>query len=348
MSSAGLGGSDRRRIPTQGQIAAEVGTTTATVSRVLAKPESHARTELARRVWSTAKRLDYRPNSVASGLRTRKAQVVGVTLPHMRDEVFGLFYEGIEMGLAAAGYQAITVTTNDDPATQIDKAELLIRRRVDGVLVGDAVEGGAALALLRRSGMPLVLYNRPARGYTGVTCDDYAGGRMAADHLIQSTDGPLAVYSGMAHARNLALRTQGFLDAAAEAGRAVDPRLVVAGPILAEAGRIAVSTLRELLDGSRIPGVFLVNDMAAISFVGACEGAGLTAGKDLHVVGFNDIAISSMVRPALTTIASPVTDIGRLAAETLVAKIEGRRVGSRSLMPHLVVRSSAPGPKRSR
>jgi LacI family transcriptional regulator len=87
-------------------------------------------------------------------------------------------------------------------------------------------------------------------------------------------------------------------------------------------------------------GVFLVNDMAAIGFMGECSRRGFSVGKDIKVVGFNDVSVSGITVPSLTTIRSPMNDIGRLAALTLLNKIAGKRVSSAQLSPSLIVRSS--------
>jgi LacI family transcriptional regulator len=319
-------------------IAGQVGTTAATVSRVLARPEVQAKTALAKRVWVTAKELNYRPNTLAASLRTKRSNVIGVTIPRMRDEVLALMYEGIESVLAESGYQTLAVTTNDDPVQQKEKIELLIRRQVDGLLIGDALVGGAALADVRRSGTPNVLYNRRASGYTSVTCNDYVGGQLAAEHLLGNTTGPLAVYAGMDYATNLQDRARGFMDTVGAAGRKLSNNSVINGSIYAEAGEEAA--VRLLLSPPFPEGVFLVNDMAAIGFMGECSRRGFSVGKDIKVVGFNDVSVSGITVPSLTTIRSPMNDIGRLAALTLLNKIAGKRVSSAQLSPSLIIRSS--------
>jgi LacI family transcriptional regulator len=337
----GRRGRKDNQVVTLSSIADQAGTTAATVSRVLARSEVQAKTALAKRVWQTAKELNYRPNTLAASLRTKRSNVIGVTIPRMRDEVLALMYEGIEAALAENGYQTLAVTTNDDPVQQEAKIELLIRRQVDGLLIGDALVGGKSLADVRRSGVPNVLYNRRVSGYTSVTCNDYMGGQLAAEHLLGITTGPLAVYSGMDYATNLQDRARGFMDTIRAAGRTLSNNSLIKGSVYAEAGENAATRL--LLSPPYPEGVFLVNDMAAIGFMGECSRRGLSVGESIKVVGFNDVSVSGITVPSLTTIRSPMNNIGKIAALTLVNKISGKRVTSAQLSPSLIVRSSTGG-----
>jgi DNA-binding LacI/PurR family transcriptional regulator len=83
--------------------------------------------------------------------------------------------------------------------------------------------------------------------------------------------------------------------------------------------------------------------MAAIGFMGECSRRGLSVGESIKVVGFNDVSVSGITVPSLTTIRSPMNDIGKIAALTLVNKISGKRVTSAQLSPSLIVRSSTDG-----
>lgn len=309
-----------------------------TVSRTLRKPADQVRTEKGRAIWRVAAALGYRPNLTAASLRTNSSRLVTVFVPRLRDEVLALMHEGIDEVLAAAGYQSIVVPTGDDPAEQVAKLEMAFQRGVDGVLIGDARSDSDFLDNVRQLGLPFVLFNRPLDRYPSVTSDDYQGGLLAAEHLAQVCPGPVAVYAGMPYAGNLARRVQGFRDGFRARGRTLAPDLVLDGGLYAEDGAAAAQQLMAQLDAPF--GLFAVNDTAAIGALGEFHRAGLQPGRDVFVVGFNDISLAGAIPVSLTTVRSSMAEIGVRAAEALLARINGENPGSDVVPVELVIRES--------
>lgn len=333
--------------PTLADVARAAEVDPSTVSRTLRRGEDGARTERARRIWAVARALDYRPNLAAAALRTNLTRLVAVFIPRLRDEVLALMYEGIEETLDDAGYQCVVLATGDDPDVQLAKLQIALQRRVDGVLVGDAVIGSPFLARVRAAGIPCILFNRPRRGYRSITIDDREGGRLAAEHLLAQVEGPLAVYGAMDHAQNLIHRVDGFLDACRAAGREVDPELVFHGGIFAEDGLGMAEHLLALPHPPR--GIFAVNDAAAVGVLGEYMRHGACPGKDLFVVGFNNVSLARVMSVSLTTISSPMQELGAAAAAALLELMAGGRPTSQVMPVELLVRASTggPGPSKS-
>ncbi|KLU09642.1 LacI family DNA-binding transcriptional regulator [Kocuria sp. SM24M-10] len=330
--------------PTLADVARAAEVDPSTVSRTLRRGEDSARTERARRIWAVARALDYRPNLAAAALRTNFTRLIAVFIPRLRDEVLALMYEGIEETLEAAGYQCVVLATGDDPDVQLAKLQIALQRRVDGVLVGDAVIGSPFLARVRAAGIPCILFNRPRRGYRSITIDDRAGGRLAAEHLLARVEGPLAVYGAMDHAQNLIHRVDGFLDACRAAGRAVDPDLVFHGGLFAEDGLGMAERLLALPDPPR--GIFAVNDAAAVGVLGEYVRHGARPGEDVFVIGFNNVFLARVMSVPLTTVASPMRELGAAAATALLELMAGGRPTSRVMPVELLVRASTGGPGR--
>ena len=324
--------------PTLADIARAAGVDPSTVSRTLQRGEGSATTDRARRIWALARELDYRPNLAAASLRTNLTRLVAVFIPRLRDEVLAVMYEGVEEVLQSAGYQCVVLPTGDDPAVQLAKLDIAMQRRVDGVLVGDAVIGSPFLARVRSAGIPCVLFNRPRRGYRSVTIDDREGGRLAAQHLLERVEGPLAVYAAMAYAPNLIHRVEGFRDAVHAAGRKLDPDLVVHGDIYAENGR---EMAEQLLTMPRPPeGIFAVNDAAAVGVLGEYMRRGARPGEDVFVVGFNNVSLARVMPVPLTTISSPMREVGAAAAAALIEFMGGGKPASKVMPVELLVRAS--------
>ncbi|MEV7423335.1 LacI family DNA-binding transcriptional regulator [Streptomyces sp. NPDC091212] len=322
---------------TLADVAADAGVHQSTASRAL-RDGAGVGAATADRVRASARRLGYVVNPAAASLRTGRSRLLGVLVPRLTDIVLATVYEGIEAGAAAAGYHAVVSNTGDDPAVQRAKVERLLALRVDGLLLGDA-RGDTTLApeLVAR-GVPLVLVSRRLRGVTSFTCDDLVGGRLVAEHLLSLGHRRVGVVAGEPYASTGVERTKGFTDAFAEAGIPVAPELIVNAPFDVHGGERAAHRL--LAAEPRPTAVFAVNDFAAIGVMGALRASGLAPGRDIAVAGYNDVPLSAQLPIPLTSVRSPMRDMGERAATALVGMVEGRTARSRRFTPELMVRDS--------
>lgn len=328
-------------------IAQRLGLHVSTVSRVLNGPSAEgaraASGETARRIRELAAELDYRPNPYAASLRTRRTGLVGVLFPRLSEIVVATIYEGVEAEATARGLSTFVANTLDDPDTQRERIAMVLGRRVDGLIIGDAHLDGAALTAPALSRTPYVLVNRRTDGgHPAVTCDDRLGGRLAAEHLLGLGHRDVAVIAGEPFASTGTDRAAGFLDRYREAGLPVPAHRVRASGFDIAGGRVAATELLAAAD--RPTAVFAVNDLAAIGAMGAARDLGLRTGEDLALAGYNDTPLAAELPIALTSVHSPMADIGRAAVEHLVRRIAGEPVVSLRLRPHLVARASTGRP----
>lgn len=337
--------------PTLRTVAALAGVHVSTVSRVLApgdRPATRTASEdTAQRVRAVARDVGYVPNPLATGLRTRRSRVIGVVVPRLTDVVLATIYEGIDGAAGEQRMQTFVANSHDDPELRHSKVEMLLDRRVDGLILGDSPLDGRFADALARRGVPFVLVNRRAGDHPAVTCDDYEGGRMVAEHLLGLGHERPAVVAGEPYASTGVDRTAGFVDRYAEAGLPIPPEWVVPSTFDVAGGRLAGG---RLLGGRTGPSaVFAVNDFTAIGVIGALREHGLSPGSDVAVVGFNDVSVAADLPIPLTTVSSPMHEIGRRAAHQLLERLAGREARSERLAPTLVVRQScgAQPPTRS-
>ncbi|MER6303688.1 substrate-binding domain-containing protein [Kitasatospora sp. NPDC001539] len=328
-------------------IADQLGLDVSTVSRVLNGRDDDGRRAAsgptAHRVRELAAQLGYRRDPAAVSLRTRRSNLIGVVFARLSEVVVATVYEGIEEEAARHGLAAFVTNTQDDPVRQRERIAMVLGRRVDGIVIGDAHLDGAALAdpALRRT--PHILVNRRTEGDTpAVTCDDYLGGRLVAEHFLALGHTRVGCVAGEPFASTGTDRTAGFVDRYAEAGLPVPPGLVRHCGFDTAGGRAAATAL--LTAGSRPTALFAVNDLAAIGVLGAARDLGLRAGRDLALAGFNDTPVAAELPVALTTVRSPMAEQGRVAVRQLLRRIEGGRARSRRLLPELVVRASSGSP----
>ncbi|MBP2472531.1 LacI family transcriptional regulator [Crossiella equi] len=320
-------------------VAEATGLHISTVARVL-NGTAQVTADTEARVKAAADRLGYIRNEYAASLRTQRTRILGVLVPTLTDYVLAAIYEGIQEAALDRGYRTF-VTNTHDSAPQHDSAlSALLSSRVDGLIVGDARLDGAGLARLANDETPFVLVSRRCGEHPSVTCDDPAGGALAAEHLLSRGHTEVAVLAGQPYASTCADRTDGFLRACAAAGHPVPSELVAHSGYDSSGGYTAMD--RVLRTGRRVSAAFVVNDDAAIGAMGALRDHGRRIGEDFALVGFNDIPMVSALTVPLTTVRSPMREMGRTAVTRLLDLLDGGAAPSTRLRPELVVRSSSP------
>ncbi|WP_324789281.1 LacI family DNA-binding transcriptional regulator [Streptomyces sp. H51] len=326
-------------------VAELAGVHVSTVSRVLNRTMGTgvrmAGRETADRIRRIAEEVGYTPNPHATSLRTQRSNLVGVLVPQLVDMVLATIYEGIEEACAASGFSAFVANTGDDPVAQRQRTEMVLARRVDGMIFGDAHVDGRFLNEVAGRGVPLVLVSRRADAHPSVTCDDYRGGQLAAEHLLQLGHRRVGVIAGEPYASTGIDRTAGFRDTYAAAGIKVPASRILHSRFDTGGGREAMQRL--LAGRTRPTAVFAVNDFAAIGAMEASRNAGLTVGTDIAVIGFNDVPLAGSLPIGLSTVRSPMHDMGVRAAQLLMKRLAGEDVESERLPPALVARASTLG-----
>jgi LacI family transcriptional regulator len=294
--------------------------------------------ETAEAIRQWAARLNYRPNPHAASLRTERSNLVGVLVPRLSDIVLATIYEGIEDAAARHGMATFVMNSRDVPAEQRNRADLALSRRVDGLVLGDAYIDGAFLDELAGRQIPFVLVSRRAGQHPAVTCDDYQGGRMVAEHFLELGHEKVGVIAGEPYASTGIDRTAGFVDRYREAGIKVPTSRVIHSRFHAEGGREAADRL--LRGRTRPTAIFAVNDFAAIGAFGALRDQRLLPGKDIAIAGFNDIPLAAQLPIPLTSVRSPMHEMGARSVELLISVLAGQSPQSERLAPELIVRAS--------
>ncbi|MPY49420.1 substrate-binding domain-containing protein [Streptomyces sp. K1PN6] len=331
-------------------LADRLGLHVSTVSRALhAKPEEGRRAASSAtiaRIRELADELGYQPNPHATSLRTQRSNLVGVLVPRLSDLVLATVYEGIQEAARAQGLSTFVTNTKDEPDTQRAQTEMMLARRVDGLIFGDARADGALLAETAARGVPFVLVSRHVAGHTSVTCDDPLGGRQVAEHLLGLGHRDFAVIAGEPYASTGIDRTRGFLERCAEDGMTVPADRIVHSAFDARGGRQAADRVLDA-PGPQPTALFAVNDFAAIGAMGALRDRGLSPGQDIAVVGFNDTPLAAELPIPLTSVRSPMHEMGRRGLDLLTRLLAGEPAPSERLAPTLVVRASSDRPPRS-
>ncbi|MBB1595877.1 LacI family DNA-binding transcriptional regulator [Achromobacter sp. UMC46] len=340
---------NRTRPVTLQSLARELGLNVSTVSRVLNGSEDDARGAAApdtvKRIRALAAELQYQTNPHAASLKTRRSRTIGVLVPRLSDMVLATIYEGIDEAAAEHGYLTFVSNTQDEPDKQRKLIDMALARRVDGLILGDAHSApenatpNPLLAELARRDVPFVLVSRHADHHCAVTCDDREGGRLAAKHLLDMGHRRIAVMVGESFASTGRDRSEGFFAYCAQHGLDVPAHWRIESPFDTDAGRDIGARL--LSPADRPTAIFAVNDFLAVGVMGAARDQGLEAGRDVAIVGYNDTPLAGALPIGLTTIHSPMHEMGRLGLALLLQKLAGGQPDSVRLPPHLVVRDSS-------
>jgi LacI family transcriptional regulator len=325
-------------------VARQAGVHVSTVSRVLRRGERNSdavgqASDTEARIRRIADELGYRPDPYAASLRTQRTHTFGVLVPALTDLVLATIYDSIEQTANQRGYDTFVANSRDDLEQQRRRVDLLLDRRVDGLILGDARLDSTFVDELAGRGVPFVLVSRRHGDHPGVTCDDELGGRLAAEHLLGLGHRRVAVVAGEPYASTGQDRTRGFLEVCRQQGLQVPPTRVVHSRFDVAGGRAAA----EQLLATRTPptAIFAVNDFAAIGVMGAVRDHGLRVGQDVAVVGFNDVPIANELPIPLTTVRSPMRDMGALAVTMLIDRVAGQSIQPVRLPPVLLARASS-------
>lgn len=321
-------------------IAEIAGVHVSTVSRALRRAGSGPTRSRSsdERILKLARDLGYTPNFNAASMTTKRSTAFGVVVPQLTDVVLSYMYDAIEGAANRSGYDTFVSNTHDDPAEQRRRIESLLGRRVDGLILGDAHLDGTNLDELDRRRISHVLISRRCPGHLSVCGDDYGGGLLVGRHLAALGHTDVAILAGPDWASTSVDRVKGCLDGLAEAGIELPPDRVLSVGFDSDDG---YQVAGRLLAGQKIPtAMFAVNDFTAIGATGAIRESGMRPGRDIAVVGYNDIPVACRLETPLTTVRSPFHEIGVRAVETLLSTLHGLPTSPTVLPVNLVVRES--------
>jgi len=338
---------DRTGPLTLRDVARRVGIHPATASRALNASTRHlVSAETASRVAEAAREMGYTPNSIARSLKTSRSLAVGVILPDLTNPLFPPMVRGIEDALLPAGFTALIASTDNDPQRAQSVIGALQLRQVDGWI--------SAVATLRDhlfagSGPPIVLLNRQDEdGTPAVVGDDRDGVAQAIAHLVGLGHHAIAYVAGSQELSTGRARYRAFHELVAAHGLAAGSDLVRFGESFTEPE--GLRGLRSLLDGGApFTAVLAGNDLMALGCYTALAERGLRCPDDVSVIGFNDMPFADKFAPPLTSVRIPHHEMGRRAAELLLARLGGELDGpALTVLPaQLVVRSSTGPPRAS-
>jgi len=326
-------------------VARLAGVHPSTVSRALHRADLPVRAETRRRVLAAVERLEYRPSAIARGLRLQRTHTLGMLVPDITNPFFPPIIRGAEEAARERGYELVLCNTDDAPERETASLRVLRERQADGLLIATSRMADTTVAALRRERFPFVLVNRGSSvtADPSVEVDNERASEAVIGHLaglghrrIGHISGPLSTTTG-------AERAAGYRSAMKARGLPVDEALLAEADAYAEPSGYAAGAR---LLRARPSAIFAANDLLVLGALRAAREAKLRVPEDLSLVGVNDIPLVDLIDPPLTTVRVPQREMGRIAADMLIALLESAPISRRHVLldPTLVVRGSTAVP----
>lgn len=309
--------------PTINDIAEACGVSKATVSYVI-NGKRVLKSETREKVHLAMREMNYHPSAVARGLSSKRVHTIGVLFvaPDPVESITNAYASGILHGvLTQAQHYRFNVTLFTEAwEDAIASARPLADGRTDGILVvappltSDVLRGLSSLT------MPIVAVAAGKQdGMVTVDVDNYAGSRLAAEHLLQLGHRRVAYLTGNDDMADYKPRYAGFCDALRGAGVEIVPEFIQLSHLN---GSLAFDQTIRLLSHPEPPTAICAgNDAIALAVIEAARSAGVSIPAQLSVVGFDDIPSAAIVAPGLTTIRQPLTEIGATATRLLIERV---------------------------
>ncbi|GGP17843.1 LacI family DNA-binding transcriptional regulator [Silvimonas iriomotensis] len=303
-------------------VAREAGVSASTVSRYLTGVTgvSKIKQEAISRAIDL---LNFTPNVLAQSLKTGSTKTIGIITQDLGSPFFGEELKGVEHAISGTGYALLIVSGHWQSREEKDHAELLIGRRVDGIIIFTATSSDKQILALSRQ-IPVVITGRRLDALPralGLAVDNEMAAFEATQYLLSQGHRRIAHICGRLGQPDAEERLQGYKRALEAAGIAVDQRLIASGDFTETGGVLAINQLLE----SRSPftAIFAANDQSALGARLGLYRRGIRVPEEISLIGFDDLAVSNYMLPPLTTIRQPTFDLGRLAGQTLLGMLQG-------------------------
>lgn len=303
-------------------IAEVVGVTHGTVSRAL-RGDQRVKPETATAIQEVALRLGYRPSKLGRALKSQRTGALAIVVSYISDPFYSEVIQAVHDRLFPLEHSLFMVATEHDPVRQRAAAQSLANSLVDGVFVCCLPGLTPPFQELGKS-VPLVTINcDPAKYHYDVVHDDAGGVRECLDHLMQLGHRKVGYLGATTGGYAQRVRQQAFVTYAAE--MALRTSLFTAEDVKVESGEAAMTHWLQEWGADAPTALLCFNDTVAIGAAKAAREAGMVIPDNLSIIGFDDIEMASYVQPALTTFAQPRYEIGRAAAEMMLALLAGAK-----------------------
>jgi LacI family transcriptional regulator len=320
---------------------AGVAVSTASVALSRSAPVSE---EVIAKVEAAVREIGYVPHGGARSLRMGQSRLIGLILPDITNPHFAKVAKVVESACLNAGYMAAVYSTSEDFDRERQILRMMRMQRVEGLIIiptrSDAEHGGR---IIKQIHVPTILLDSFVEGlpYDVIKLDNVAAGRIATEHLIGLGHTRIAATTGRSNIATGEDRLQGYLEAHAAHGLAIDESLLVAGRFDQETAHDSI--VRRMREPNPPTAIFALSNMMMLGVLNAARELGLRVPQDVSVIGIDDFDFAQIMNPPPTVVAAPVLEMAQASITALLDEI-GRKIppnGERTtFQPKLIVRGS--------
>ncbi len=321
-------------------IAASVGVSTATVSRVLSN-KPNVRPEIRRKVLEAVERMNYSPNRAARSLRSKQSSIIGLIVADIQNPFFASVSRAVEDVAQANDYSVLLCNTDENPDKERNYLELMRNENVAGIIHTPTERLSSHFPQALADAGPMVIIDRKVQGAAvdSVLIDNHDAAIQLTRHMLEHGYQRIAGLFGSGSATGRE-RYMGFLTALEEAGIAPDPQLVLRLPARENEGHAAVCGLLELKQ--RPQALLTSSGLLAAGAFRAIREKEITVPETIAFATFDESLWTAMTRPAITVVQQPTYAIGQTACELLFKRISDPERPTRQvvLASKLIIRQS--------
>lgn len=266
--------------------------------------------------------LDYRVNTVARGLKTRRSMTIGVLIPDLENNFCTTIIAHLENRLLQSGYSTIICNYQMDAHLERDKFDFLIERQIDGLVYMPNTGNSAGISLLQSRNIPVVLIDRPVRqcNCDVVVINNRQIARQAVSRLIDAGHRRVAIICGPGSIFTARERLEGYFAAHREHNLQIDQKLIRYGDYQAKSG---FTLTKKLLSLSPPPtALFVTNNEMTVGSMLALNDLSINIPQTLSVIGFDNYILATVPKPKLSIVLQPLQQIGHTTADILLKRVQ--------------------------
>ncbi|WP_298365054.1 LacI family DNA-binding transcriptional regulator [uncultured Lutibacter sp.] len=312
-------------------IASELGISITTASKALKNyPDVSPKTRKA--VIDLARKLNYIPNSFAVNLRTKESKVIGLIIPEIVHYFFSNVVNAIIEYAEKKGYLIITLQSNESDKLEEKQIELLLNKRVDGILISlsNNRKDLSPIHKIVESGTPLVLFDKISKliNCSKVIINDRDAAYAATEHLINTGCKDIAHFRGPLNPQNSIDRFLGYKKALEDSKLHFDKSLVyTCEKVSFEEGYNFAKELHQ--SNKKVDAIFAITDLVAIGAITYFNEANVKIPEDISIIGFSNWFMASVISPSLSSVDQPGYEMGKKAIKLLLKEIKAIKKGKK-------------------
>lgn len=310
-------------------IANKAGVSTATVSRALGDKSDTVKPETRKRIIQISDDLNFRPNSLAKNLAKRTTSAIGLVLPDIQGDFYNQIIKGVDEIAFSGGYHLIVASSHSKRNMVESLLGFMRESLVDGVILMIPSMNSQLEDVLAKYKIPVVIINdiQAFDKYDIVSIDNYQGAYSIIDYTIKTYNhSKIAMITGPASNHDSQMRKKGYTCALKDAGITIRKDWIIEGDFTTKGGELACSRILSLKEKPDV--IFAANDNMAAGCYNVAESLGFKIPDDIGIIGFDHIELGSFLRPKLTTVHVPASEIGKTSTQLLINRLSNKEYNS--------------------